>query len=173
MDEIVYKMGGAIRPSNTRKLRLLYMLLKLPIIHRIAIRMLVKELKLPSSTSIAQGFYCSSELLTVGNNTGLGNTHIIAYAPVTIGNCCSLSFNNIIITSTHDFNDFSTVIAKPVTIGDNVWITSNVVILPGVTIGSNSVIDAGCVVTHDIPPGVFAAGNPCKVVKKVNFSIEK
>lgn len=172
MDEIVLKRG-AIRPSNTRKLRLLYMLLKLPIIHRIANRMLVRELKLPSSTSIAQGFYCSSELLYVGNNTGLGNTHIIAYAPVTIGKCCSLSFNNMIITSTHDFNDFSTVIAKPVTIGDNVWITSNVVILPEVTIGSNSVIGAGSVVTHDIPPGVFAAGNPCKVVKKVNFSIEK
>lgn len=75
----------------------------------------------------------------------------------------------MILTGTHDFSDFSTVIAKPVTIGDNVWITSNVTILPGVTIGSNTVIGAGSVVTRDIPSGVFAAGNPCKVIKQINF----
>lgn len=75
----------------------------------------------------------------------------------------------MIITSTHDFDNFSTVIAKPITIGDCVWITTNVTILPGVTIASNTVIGAGSVVTHDIPSGVFAAGNPCKVIKKINF----
>ena len=54
-------------------------------------------------------------------------------------------------------------------IGDNVWITSNVTILPGVCIGSNTVIGAGSVVTNDIPSGVFAAGNPCKVIKSIDF----
>ena len=78
----------------------------------------------------------------------------------------------MIITSTHDYIDFGTVLARPVTIGDNVWVTSNVTILPGVTIGSNTVIGAGSVVTKDIPSGVFAAGNPCKVIKKIKFSID-
>lgn len=115
------------------------------------------------------GFYCSAPLLSVGEYTGLGDLYCIAYAPITIGKGCSFSFRNMIITSTHDYGDFSTVIGKPVTIGDNVWITSNVTILPGVTIGSNTVIGAGSVVTKDIPAGVFAAGNPCRVIKKIDF----
>lgn len=65
--------------------------------------------------------------------------------------------------------DFSTVIGRPVTIGNHVWITSNVTILPGVTIGDNTIIGAGSVVTHDIPSGVLAAGNPCKVIREIDF----
>lgn len=118
------------------------------------------------------GFYCSAPNIEVGEHTGLGDTFILAYAPVKIGKGCSFSFRNMIITSSHDYADFSTVIAKPVTIGDYVWITSNVTILPGVTIGDNTVIGAGSVVTHDIPSGVFAAGNPCRVIKKINFSTD-
>lgn len=57
--------------------------------------------------------------------------------------------------------------AFPVTIGDNVWICAGAIILPGVTIGSCSVIGAGSVVTKDIPPGVLAAGNPCKVIRPI------
>ena len=56
----------------------------------------------------------------------------------------------------------------PVRIGNNVWIGSNAVILPGVTIGDNSVIGAGSVVTHDIPENVVAVGNPCRVLRKIN-----
>ena len=54
-----------------------------------------------------------------------------------------------------------------VTIGDNVWIGGNTVILPGVHIGSNTVIGAGSVVTKDIPDWVVAAGNPCKVIRQI------
>lgn len=57
--------------------------------------------------------------------------------------------------------------AKPITVGDNVWIGANVCVLPGVSIGSNSVIGAGSVVTKDIPSGVLAAGNPCKVLRPI------
>lgn len=57
--------------------------------------------------------------------------------------------------------------AKPITIGNNVWIGGNVVVLPGVTIGDNVVIGAGSVVNKDIPSNVVAVGNPCKVIKEI------
>ena len=57
--------------------------------------------------------------------------------------------------------------AYPVTIGDNVWIGGSSVIIGGVTIGSNTVIGAGSVVIRDIPSGVLAAGNPCRVIRKL------
>ena len=56
---------------------------------------------------------------------------------------------------------------KPVTIGDNVWLGSNVVVCPGVTIGDNAVIGAGSVVTKDVPENVIAAGVPCKVIREI------
>jgi maltose O-acetyltransferase len=56
---------------------------------------------------------------------------------------------------------------KPVTIGDDVWVGGGAIILPGVTIGSRSVIGAGSIVTRDVPDGVFAAGNPCRVIRAI------
>jgi maltose O-acetyltransferase len=76
-----------------------------------------------------------------------------------------------VINSTHDTNNFSTVIGKPIIIGNNTWITSNCTILGGVRIGDNTIIGAGSVVVNDIPSGVFAAGNPCKVIRTINFKI--
>lgn len=58
-------------------------------------------------------------------------------------------------------------IAKPVTIGDNVWIGGNAVICPGVKIGNNVVVAAGAVVTKDLPDNVVAGGNPAKIIKKL------
>lgn len=58
--------------------------------------------------------------------------------------------------------------AKPITVGDNVWFGGNVVVLPGVTIGSNTVIGAGSVVTKAVPDNVVAVGNPCKVIKNID-----
>ena len=57
--------------------------------------------------------------------------------------------------------------AKPITVGNDVWIGGNVVVLPGVTIGDNVVIGAGSVVTKDIPSGVVAYGNPCRAIREV------
>jgi len=57
--------------------------------------------------------------------------------------------------------------ARPITIGDNVWIGGHVCVMPGVTIGDNSVIGGGSVVVHDIPAGVLAVGNPCRVIRKL------
>lgn len=174
--EAIYFPLGKTKPTRSRAQRIwmkLYNLSLLPWKDFVR-KKLIRSLGLPPSTSIGENFFCSSNKLAVGENTGFGkNLQIIAYAPVKIGHHCSFSFDNKIITSTHDFEDFSTVIAKPIEIGDNVWVTSNVTILPGVKIGSNTVIGAGSVVTHDIPSGVLAAGNPCKVIKKIRFSIER
>lgn len=57
--------------------------------------------------------------------------------------------------------------SAPIHVGDNVWFGGNVTVLPGVTIGSNTTIGAGSVVTHDIPDGVVAVGNPCRVIRTV------
>ena len=57
--------------------------------------------------------------------------------------------------------------AKPIIVGDNVWIGGSVTVLPGVTIGSNVVIGAGSIVTKDIPSNVVALGNPCKVLREI------
>lgn len=56
---------------------------------------------------------------------------------------------------------------KPVTIGSDVWVGGGAIILPGVTIGSKTVIGAGSVVTKDIPDGVVAAGNPCRIIREI------
>jgi maltose O-acetyltransferase len=75
-----------------------------------------------------------------------------------------------IYTATHPMNaDLrrSQEFAKPIKIGSDVWVGGGTVICPGVNIGSKSVIGAGSVVTRDIPDGVFAAGNPCRVIREI------
>ncbi len=63
--------------------------------------------------------------------------------------------------------------ALPITIGNNVWMGGNVVVLPGVTIGDGAVIGAGSVVTKDIPSHVVAAGNPCHVMKEIDQDVHE
>lgn len=59
-------------------------------------------------------------------------------------------------------------LAKAVSIGEDVWVGGSAVICPGVNIGNRSIIGAGSVVTKDIPSDVFAAGNPCKIIRKLD-----
>jgi len=63
--------------------------------------------------------------------------------------------------------------AKPIVIGSDVWVGGGAIICPGVTIGSRTIIGAGSVVTRDLPDGVFAAGNPCRVLRVVAGEGEK
>ncbi len=92
-------------------------------------------------------------------------------APITLGRNCFLGPSCGLYTANHPLNAVRRAQglerALPITLGDDVWLGGNVVILPGVTIGSGSVIGAGSVVTHDIPPGVVAAGNPCRVLRPI------
>jgi maltose O-acetyltransferase len=102
-----------------------------------------------------------------GNRIFLGNTLIMNYAPVTIGEGTTFSLDNKVLTGTHGIYDRNWTTAKPVTIGKNVWISTNCVILGGVSIGDNSIIGAGSVVSRDIPANCIATGNPCRLVKKL------
>lgn len=110
-------------------------------------------------TYIGDNFYANFNLVLVDDiNIFIGNN--VMFAP-----------NVIISTTGHpvhpDLRKNGEQFSFPVKIEDNVWIGSNVVILPGVTIGENSVIGAGSVVTKDIPKNVVAVGNPCKVLRPI------
>ena len=75
-----------------------------------------------------------------------------------------------IYTATHPMNAGqrrTREFARPITIGSDVWVGGGAILCPGVTVGSRSVIGAGSVVTRDIPEGVFAAGNPCRVIREI------
>lgn len=118
-------------------------------------------------------FYCDyGSHIHVGKNFFANyNCTIIDVGTVTIGENCQMAANVAIYTAGHPIHPAARNTAYeygiPVTIGDNVWIGGNVVICPGVTIGSNSVIGAGSIVTKDIPDWVVAAGNPCRVIRKI------
>lgn len=124
-------------------------------------------------------FYCDyGSHIKVGKNFYANyNCSIIDVAPVTIGDNCLLAPNVAIYTAGHPIHPVSRnsmyEYGIEVTIGDNVWIGGNTVILPGVHIGSNTVIGAGSVVTKDIPDWCVAAGNPCRVVKKITEADKK
>lgn len=135
---------------------------------------IVKELLGKSEGAfINPPFYCDyGKHIEVGKNFFANyNCTIIDVAKVVIGDNCQIAPNVSIYTAGHPVHPVARNSAYEygieVTIGDNVWIGGNTVILPGVHIGSNTVIGAGSVVTHDIPDWVVAAGNPCKVIRKI------
>jgi acetyltransferase-like isoleucine patch superfamily enzyme len=110
------------------------------------------------------GFYCAFGNL-YGKDVWFTNTYILDYAPVYFGEHITIGPDVKIITSWHDLENLNIVKAESITIEDNVWITMNAVILPGVTIGKNSVVAAGAIVTKSVPPNSLVAGNPARVIK--------
>lgn len=99
------------------------------------------------------------------------NLVILDCAKVTIGDNVLIGPNVGIYTAGHplhfELRNEELEFASPITIEDNVWIGGNVVLNPGVTIGRNSVVGSGSVVTKDIPADVVAAGNPCRVIREI------
>ena len=109
--------------------------------------------------------------LTVGEGTIIGDNAILdARSGLEIGKNVNLSSNVSIYTLQHDHRDpdfkCSPNSSKPVKIGDRVWLGSNVIVLPGVTIGEGAVCCAGCVVTKDVEPYAVVAGIPAKKVNE-------
>ena len=100
------------------------------------------------------------------------NLVILDEAKVTIGDYVFIAPDCGIYTAGHPINarqrNEGLEYAKPVTIGSHVWIGGGVKIMPGVTIGNNVVIGSGSVVTKNIPDGVVAVGNPCKVLREIS-----
>lgn len=135
---------------------------------------IVKELLGKSHKAwINPPFYCDyGNHIEVGKNFFANyNCTILDVAKVKIGDNCMLAPNVAIYTAGHpihpDTRNTGYEYGIEVTIGDNVWIGGNSVICPGVHIGDNVVIGAGSVVTKDIPDWSVAAGNPCRVIRKI------
>jgi maltose O-acetyltransferase len=110
--------------------------------------------------------------ITIGARTFVNyNLTALDVAAITIGEDCQIGPNVQLLTPTHPLEPGprrdKLEAAKPITIGDNVWIGGGAIVLPGVTVGDDSVIGAGSVVTKDVPPGVVVVGNPARPVRSL------
>ena len=125
--------------------------------------------------SILPGFHCDD-----GSNIRFGNQFLANYnvtildrAAVTIGDCVMLAPNVVITTASHPMDPQGRRkhlgIAKPVTIGNDVWVGANAVILSGIKIGNNVVVAAGAVVTKDVPDNTLVAGVPARVIRELKL----
>lgn len=128
---------------------------------------------LPDGLEIIQPFLCD-----YGNHIHLqehvfinSNCYFMDCADIMVGKHVFIGPNCGFYTAQHPLDyvkrNAGLELAKPITIGDNVWLGGNVVVLPGISIGEGTVIGAGSVVTKDIPSGVIAIGNPCRVLRKI------
>jgi len=116
----------------------------------------------------------SGAVIEIGKNFAMTGGALVAANRITIGNDVNLGANSTMIdTDFHPLDPIERRLnpqdaeAAPININDDVFIGMNCLILKGVTIGQNSIIGAGSVVSRDIPPGVIAAGNPAKIIKSI------
>jgi len=109
---------------------------------------------------------------SIGPGTFINSgTVILDVGRVTIGADVQIGPNVQLLTPTHpldpELRRSGAEAAEPITIGDNVWLGGGVIVCPGVTIGQDTVVGAGAVVTRDLPPGVLAVGNPARVIRSL------
>ena len=125
--------------------------------------------------SVIESFACINNAVgdvVIGDHTRIG-LHNTVIGPVKIGHHVNLAQWVTVTALNHIFKDANKRIDEqgistaPVTIGDDIWIGANAVILPGVTIGNHSVVAAGAVVTKDVPPRSLLAGVPAKEIKQI------
>lgn len=128
---------------------------------------------------VGEGVYVKPPLFVdYGENISIGARTFVNYnlmaldvAAITIGEDCQIGPNVQLLTPHHPIDPQprrdKLEGAKPITIGDNVWLGGGVIVCPGVSIGDNSVIGAGAVVTRDIPANVVAVGNPSRVLRQI------
>jgi len=136
-----------------------------------------------AKTSNLIGVYCpcmisvlkKKAMIIIGDNCGFSGTVIASAKSIVLGNNIRCGANTLITDTDWHTDDYRVSEDKSICIEDNVWLGYGVKVLKGVTIGKNSLIGACSVVTKDIPSNVVAAGNPCKVIKKIRIDeiIEK
>jgi maltose O-acetyltransferase len=112
------------------------------------------------------------ENITIGARTFINfNLTALDVAAITIGEDCQIGPNVQLLTPLHPIDPEprrdKLEAAKPIVIGDNVWLGGGVIVCPGVSIGENSVIGAGSVVAKDIPANAVAVGNPARVIRRI------
>ncbi|MET4059336.1 maltose O-acetyltransferase [Arthrobacter sp. UYP6] len=128
---------------------------------------------LGAGTEIRPPLYVDyGKYLMIGERTFINYSFTaLDVAPITIGDDVQIGPNVQLLTPTHPVEPEprrdKLEAAKPITVGNNVWIGGGAIILPGVTVGENSVIGAGAVVTKDVPANVVVVGNPARVVKQL------
>lgn len=155
--------------------KLVYRLNHLPPERQEEVPALLKTLfgKTGTNVFVEAPFHCDCGYnIEVGENFFANyNLTILDVARVTIGKNVLIAPNVSLYTAGHplhpDSRNSGYEYGIPITIGDNVWIGGNVVVLPGVTIGNNVVIGAGSVVTKDIPDNYIAVGNPCRLLREI------
>ena len=107
--------------------------------------------------------------LHIGNNVSINPFFkCMSAGNIFIEDNVQIAMNVSIITNNHDFYDRAVLTVKDVYIKKNAWIGAGATILPGVTIGENAIVGAGCVVTHDVEPNTVVAGNPARVIRKLD-----
>lgn len=108
-------------------------------------------------------------ILHIGSGSGFSGVTIGCWEKIIIGKNAMVGANVLITDGDWHLDDPRVSEPKPVFIGDNVWLGYGAVVMKGVTIGKNTIIGINSVVTKDIPANVVAAGNPCKVIKKLEL----
>ena len=130
--------------------------------------------KMGERFKIISPFFCDYGFnIEVGENFFANfNLVILDEARVTFGDNVFIAPNCAFYTAGHPLDvaqrNAGLEYSLPIRVGNNVWIGGNVCVMPGVTIGNNVTIGAGSVVVHDIPAGVLAAGNPCRVIRRLD-----
>lgn len=111
--------------------------------------------------------------IEVGSYVDIGeNSVLMGQGGIQIGDYCLIANNSILTTATHKIGGlyFNNVTTKKITLESNVWVGCHATILPGVTIGKNSIVAAGAVVNRDVPPNTVVAGVPAKAIKTIDFN---
>jgi maltose O-acetyltransferase len=162
--------------AHRRAMRLMEEFNRTPADEAASRRRLLEELLggFGAGSDIRPPLYCDyGSQLRVGERTFV-NFGLVALdvAPITIGDDVQIGPNVQLLTPTHPLDPESRraklEAARPIVLGDNVWLGGGVIVLPGVSIGDSTVVGAGAVVTRDLPAGVVAVGNPARVVRVVD-----
>jgi len=118
-------------------------------------------------------FYCEYGAISIGDRSFVNvDAVMLDVAPIAIGAACQIAPRVQLLTPTHPVDPeprrLGWEYGQPITLADNVWLGGGVVVCPGVSIGQDTVVGAGAVVTRDLPAGVVAAGVPARVLREID-----